>query len=98
MLKTKASFVVLFVLFGLSYYVYSEYMIDKLELKVEEQKTQAEVAEVKHKNETLETKWDTIAQEHNKTLGDKHEIKEPVTHNGNNNTLPATDFYYFGMF
>ena len=94
-LKPRITIALLLAFVALSYYVYSSNTINKLEVKVENQELKAEVAKDKAKTEVLETKWETIAQEHNKSLGDKHEeIKEPVEHNDTN----TTDFFFFGMF
>ena len=64
-------------------------------IELENKDVQIEVAKDEVKKEVLETKWETIAQEHNKSREDKHEeIKEPIEHNDSN----TTDFFFFGMF
>ena len=72
------------------------YLIVKLQkVEIDNKNVQIEVAKDEIKKEVLETKWETIAQEHNKTREEKHEeIKEPVEHNDTN----ITDFYFFRLF
>jgi len=75
-----------------SYYYFKS---EKQEIDIENNKVQLEVAKEEAKTEVLETKWETIAKEHNKTLGEKKdEIKEPVI----NHDANITDFYFWGMF
>ena len=74
-------------------YFYLTVKSQKIEL--DNKDVQIEVAKDKIKKEVIEERWQTIAQEHNKSLGDKHEeIKEPIEHNDSN----TTDFFFFGMF
>lgn len=78
----------------LSTTAYYYFKSEKLTIDVENQEVQLEVAKDEVKIEVLETKWETIAVEHNKSLGDKkHEIKIPVNRESN-----VTDFFFFGMF
>ena len=73
------------------YYVKSE----KQELTIGNQEVEKEIAKDQAETEVLETKWETIAAEHNKTIHkEKDEIKEPVTNEFNN----SVDFEFFGMF
>ena len=75
-----------------SYYYFKS---EKQGVDIENNKVQLEVVKEEAKTEVLETKWETIAKEYNKTRGDKkNEIKEPVT----NYDVNTTDFYFFGMF
>ena len=91
--KLIAMFSVLALLLSITTYYY--FKSEKLTIDVKNQEMQIEVAKDEIKKEVLETKWETIAVEHNKSLGDKeYEIKEPVVDYDTN----ATDFFFFGMF
>ena len=68
------------------YYLKSE----KLEIEVKNAETKIEVEKDKAEVKNIEVKWETIAEEHNKTLGEEHEIKEP-TINYDTNTV---DFHF----
>jgi hypothetical protein len=82
---------VVFVLLTTAYYYFKS---EKLTIDVENQEVQLEVAKDEVKVEVLETKWETIANEHNKSLGDEnYEIKTPVNRESN-----ITDFFFSGMF
>ncbi|HIP51023.1 MAG TPA: hypothetical protein EYG94_02950 [Campylobacterales bacterium] len=86
------AFAVAVLLAIMSYYYFKS---EKLTLEVENQEVAIEIAKDEIKTEVLETKWETIAVEHNKSLGDKEdEIKEPVV----NYDANTTDFFFFGMF
>ncbi len=73
-------------------YFYLTVKLQKVE--IDNKNVQIEVAKDEVKKEVIEERWQTIAQEHNKSLGEKHEIKEPVEHNDSN----ITDFYFFRLF
>lgn len=91
--KLIAMLCVLALLLSITTYFY--FKSEKLTIDVENQEVQLEIAKDEIKTEVLETKWETIAVEHNKSLGDKEdEIKEPVV----NYDANTTDFFFFGMF
>jgi hypothetical protein len=85
------AFVLILVMSITAYYYFKS---EKLTIAVENQEIQIEVVKDEAKVEVLETKWETIAVEHNKSRGDKkNEIKEPVVNYESN----ATDFFFFRM-
>ena len=76
----------------ISYYYFKS---EKLTVDVKNKEVEIEVEKEKAEIEILETKWETIAVEHNKTLKEKKdEIKEPINHDDVN----VTDFFFFRMF
>ena len=77
----------------ISYYYFKS---EKLTVDVKNKEVQIEVVKEKKEVEILETKWETISVEHNKTLKDKKdEIKEPII---NHDDVNVTDFFFSGMF